>query len=92
MPSGLSGAITAPGSYGVIAPFGEAGFLDLSAWTEDASRKPGCFGNPAGLYTYTQEMREKDISTGRFAMFAAIGIIAAELLTGNDVVEQLFGF
>ena len=35
-----------------------------------------------------QEMREREINNGRFAMFAAIGIIAAELYTGKDAIEQ----
>ena len=54
VPSGLSAAIAAPGSYGFIAFFGVAGFLELSAWTEDASRELGYFGDSAGLYKYTQ--------------------------------------
>jgi hypothetical protein len=28
-------------------------------------------------------MRHKELNNGRFAMFAAIGILAAELLTGK---------
>ena len=35
-----------------------------------------------------QEFREREINNGRFAMFAAIGIIAAELYTGKDAIEQ----
>ena len=31
---------------------------------------------------------ERELNNGRFAMFAAIGIIAAELYTGKDAVEQ----
>ena len=31
---------------------------------------------------------EREINNGRFAMFAAIGIIAAELFTGKDAIEQ----
>ena len=31
---------------------------------------------------------EREINNGRFAMFAAIGIIAAELYTGKDAIEQ----
>jgi len=89
VPAGLSAAITAPGSFGFIALFGVAGFLELSAWTEDASKEPGNFGDPVGLNMYTQDMREKEINNGRMAMFAAIGIIAAELLTGKDAVAQL---
>ena len=35
-----------------------------------------------------KEMREREINNGRFAMFAAIGIIIAELYTGKDAIEQ----
>ena len=35
-----------------------------------------------------KEMREREINNGRFAMFAAIGIIVAELYTGKDAIEQ----
>ena len=35
-----------------------------------------------------EEFREREINNGRFAMFAAIGIIAAELYTGKDAIEQ----
>ena len=31
---------------------------------------------------------EREINNGRFAMFAALGIIAAELYTGKDAIEQ----
>ncbi|CAE7652436.1 FCPA, partial [Symbiodinium microadriaticum] len=62
--------------------------LELGAWTESAEKEPGNFGDPAGLGQYTQEMREREINNGRFAMFAAIGIIAAELYTGKDAIEQ----
>jgi hypothetical protein len=34
-------------------------------------------------------MRNRELNNGRAAMFAAIGIISAELLTGKDGVEQL---
>ena len=54
VPAGLSAAITAPGSYGFIALSGIAGFLELSAWTKDASKEPGNFGDPAGLNMYAQ--------------------------------------
>ncbi|CAE7597767.1 FCPA, partial [Symbiodinium sp. KB8] len=81
VPSGLAASITAPGSYGFVALFAVAGILELGAWTESAEKEPGNFGDPAGLGQYTQEMREREINNGRFAMFAAIGIIAAELYT-----------
>ena len=40
------------------------------------------------LDAWLQEFREREINNGRFAMFAAIGIIAAELYTGKDAIEQ----
>merc|ERR1719150_693644 len=88
VPSGLSAVTTAPGSYGMIALFLVSGALELALWTEDPSKEPGNFGDPAGLSQYTEEMRQRELNNGRFAMFAAIGIISAELLTGKDAVEQ----
>ena len=88
VPSGLSAVTTAPGTYGFVALFLVAGALELGLWTEDPSKEPGNFGDPAGLGQYNTEMRERELNNGRFAMFAAIGQIAAELLTGKDAVEQ----
>merc|ERR1711972_1156129 len=89
VPSGLSAVNVAPGSYGMIALFVLAGALELGAWTEDPSKEPGNFGDPLGLGMYDDEMRAREINNGRFAMFAALGIISAELLTGKDAIEQL---
>jgi len=88
VPSGLSAVLTPPGSYGMVALFLVSGALELGVWTEDPSKEPGNFGDPAGLGQYTQEFRERELNNGRFAMFAAIGIISAELLTGKDAIEQ----
>mmetsp|Transcript_54880 Transcript_54880/g.95964 ORF Transcript_54880/g.95964 Transcript_54880/m.95964 type:complete len:241 (-) Transcript_54880:351-1073(-) len=88
VPSGLSAVTTAPGTYGFVALFLVAGALELGLWTEDPSKEPGNFGDPAGLGQYNTEMRQRELNNGRFAMFAAIGIISAELLTGKDAVEQ----
>merc|ERR1719215_2099101 len=79
VPAGLSAAIVPPGSFG---------FFALSAWAEDASKEPGNFGDPLGLGMYNEEMRARELNNGRFAMFAALGIISAELLTGKDAIEQ----
>jgi len=88
VPSGLSAVLTPPGSYGMAALFLLAGALELGAWTEDPSKEPGNFGDPLGLGQYDMEMRARELNNGRFAMFAALGIISAELLTGKDAVEQ----
>merc|ERR1719291_828642 len=89
VPTGLSAVNTPPGSYGAIALFAAAGALELGVWTESPNKEPGNFGDPVGLNQYTEEMRAREINNGRFAMFAAFGIISAELLTGKDAVEQL---
>ncbi|KAL9138977.1 Light-harvesting complex [Amphidinium carterae] len=89
VPKGLSAVTTAPGTYGFAVLFIVAGLLELGAWTESPDKEPGNFGDPVGLNQYTEEMRLRELNNGRFAMFAAIGIIAAELYTGLDAVEQL---
>lgn len=88
VPTGLAASVTSPGSLGFVALFAVAGILELSAWTESPEKEPGNFGDPAGLNQYNQEMRERELNNGRFAMFAAMGIIAAELTTGKDAIEQ----
>jgi len=89
VPSGIAAVLTPPGSYGLILLLTLAGGLELGLWTESPGREPGNFGDPAGLGMYDTEMREREINNGRIAMFAAVGIIAAELLTGKDAVQQL---
>merc|ERR1712187_856687 len=88
VPSGLSAVLTPPGSYGMVLLFLVAGALELGAWTEAPSKEPGNFGDPLNLGQYDKEMRARELNNGRFAMFAALGIIAAELLTGKDAIEQ----
>merc|ERR1712176_782892 len=88
VPSGLDAVNSAPGSYGAIALFVAAGALELGVWTESPEKEPGNFGDPLGLGQYDDEMRARELNNGRFAMFAALGIISAELLTGKDAIEQ----
>merc|ERR1719295_2340100 len=86
VPAGLSAVTTEPGSYGFAALFLLSGAMELAVWTQDEKKEPGNFGDPVGLsniFGYTQDMRAKELNNGRFAMFAAIGILAAELLTGK---------
>ena len=88
VPTGLDAVEVAPGTYGFAALFAAAGALELGAWTEDPSREPGNFGDPAGLNQYTEDMRNRELNNGRMAMFAALGIIAANIVTGKDAIEQ----
>jgi len=88
-PAGLNAMLTPPGSYGVILLLVIAGGLELGLWTESPDKEPGNFGDPLGLGMYDDEMRNRELNNGRFAMFAAVGIVVAELLTGKDAVLQL---
>merc|ERR1711957_1019239 len=89
VPAGLSAVATEPGAYGFTALLVVAGALELGVWTESPSKQPGNFGDPLGLNQYTEDVREKEINNGRMAMFAAFGIVSAELFTGRDGIEQL---
>jgi len=89
VPAGFSAATAAPGSFGFIALLAVSAGLELAVWKQDPEKEPGNFGNPVGWGSYDDEMRNKEINNGRFAMFAALGIIAADLLTGKDAVQQL---
>lgn len=89
MPDGMKAAITAPGSYGMVALFLVAGALELTAWSQDPEKEVGDFGDPLGLGQYDIDMRNRELNNGRFAMFAALGIVVADLYTGNDGIVQL---
>lgn len=91
VPAGVGALTTSPGSYGVFALFAIAGVLELAVWTEDPKKEVGNFGDPAGLsniFGYDTDMRHKELNNGRMGMFAAIGILAAELLTGKVGTAQ----
>eukprot|EP00931_Biecheleriopsis_adriatica_P063661 TRINITY_DN38595_c0_g1_i1.p1 TRINITY_DN38595_c0_g1~~TRINITY_DN38595_c0_g1_i1.p1 ORF type:complete len:321 (+),score=60.43 TRINITY_DN38595_c0_g1_i1:78-965(+) len=89
VPSGLAAATSYPGSYGFICLFAVVGVLEVFVWTESSTKEPGNYGDPLGLNQYTEDMRAKELNNGRFAMFATMGIIVAELVTGKDAIEQL---
>lgn len=91
VPAGLGAVTTPPGTYGFVALFLVSGALELTVWSQDEKKAPGDFGNPLGLGPLDDDMRNRELNNGRFAMFAAIGILAADLLTGKDAVQQ-FGF
>lgn len=92
VPAGMGAVETPPGTYGFGVLFLLIGFVETNLWTDDASKEPGNFGDPAGLGMYTDDMRLKELNNGRMAMFSAIGIIGANLITGRDGVEQLSAF
>merc|ERR1712151_748049 len=89
VPAGLGAVTTAPGTYGFAALFLLSGVMELAVWTQDAKKEPGDFGDPVGLGMYDVDMRNKELNNGRIAMFSALGIISADLLTGKDGIQQL---
>jgi len=91
VPSGLAALTSFPSNLVVLYLLGVAGYLETKLWVENADKEPGNFGDPFGVNQYTQEMREKELNNGRFAMICAVGIMAAELATGKDAIQQ-FGW
>eukprot|EP00929_Paragymnodinium_shiwhaense_P074148 TRINITY_DN3791_c0_g1_i5.p1 TRINITY_DN3791_c0_g1~~TRINITY_DN3791_c0_g1_i5.p1 ORF type:complete len:269 (+),score=70.36 TRINITY_DN3791_c0_g1_i5:177-983(+) len=93
VPSGLGAVTTMPGTAGFVVLVLASGALELLVWKDDDPKKaPGNYGNPLSLgipIGWGSDMRNFEINNGRMAMFSAIGIIAAELATGKDAVEQL---
>merc|ERR1719333_1633823 len=89
VPAGLAAVTTPPGSYGVLALILLSGVMELAVWTQDPKKEVGYFGDPVGLGMYDLDMRNRELNNGRMAMFAALGIISADLLTGKDGMQQL---
>lgn len=76
------------GFFGLTGVVFFTGLLELVFWLP-AGKEAGDFGDPLGLGMYTEDMRNKELSNGRFAMIAVAGIFAAELATGKDCIQQL---
>mmetsp|Transcript_36620 Transcript_36620/g.118298 ORF Transcript_36620/g.118298 Transcript_36620/m.118298 type:complete len:270 (+) Transcript_36620:140-949(+) len=96
VPSGIEAVLSPPGTYGFIALIVVSGLLELVLWKDDenAMDSIGDFGNPLQLgigqpWGATVEMRNRELNNGRAAMFAILGIIVAELATGENGIEQL---
>jgi len=90
-PAGMDAVKGPNGKYGTVLLFLISGFVELFVWVEDSDKQPGDFGDPLGLNIYDKDMRNRELNNGRFAMFAALGIVAADLYTGKDAIEQLGG-
>merc|ERR1719487_471310 len=86
-PAGFAAMGTGEGVLGFTALLVLSAFLEL-LWREDAAKEPGNFGDPFGVKMYTEEMRNKEINNGRFAMICVFGIFAAEMATGKDAIQQ----
>lgn len=97
IPKGLGAVLSPPGTYGFVALFLVSGALELLVWKDDPTQKVdsiGDYGNPLQLGVgdplgESVDMKNRELNNGRAAMFAALGIIVAELVTGKDAVQQL---
>lgn len=79
----------APGQGGLLFLLWLSYQLETDWWRQYDDKEPGDFGDPAGFGIYDVDMRNKELNNGRFAMFAILGILAAELRTGKDAALQL---
>lgn len=89
--TGIGAAGDTPSVYGLALLVIVAGFLELIIWVEPEDRRlqPGDFGDPIGLGQYDKDWRNRELNNGRFAMFAAMGIILGEVVSGKDAIQQL---
>lgn len=95
VPRGIEAPTDGLGGLGFLVLVGLSGYLESEVWKQDDKKEPGDFGDPLGIAEkvgkYDDEWRNREVNNGRFAMFAAMGIIVAENETGLDAVEQIFG-
>mmetsp|Transcript_131421 Transcript_131421/g.185391 ORF Transcript_131421/g.185391 Transcript_131421/m.185391 type:complete len:295 (-) Transcript_131421:349-1233(-) len=96
VPSGVTALQTTKGLLAAGVLFAACGYVETKVWKQDEAKEPGNFGDPAGWSqtglgagAYSKTMRERELNNGRFAMFAIVGIIAGEVVSGKDAIEQL---
>ncbi|CAE8612939.1 unnamed protein product [Polarella glacialis] len=83
----MGSLLTESGVFGICVILVFSAFLELS-WPENPDKEPGNFGDPLGFNQYTPDMRMKELNNGRMAMMSVLGIFAAELVTGEDAIQQ----
>lgn len=92
VPNGVAAISTAPASYGWFVLLALAGFMELFVWTSDPGGEAGDYGDPLGVNMYDADMRNKELSNGRVAMITTLGILAAQMFTGKDGVDQILDY
>jgi hypothetical protein len=89
VPKDVTACTVGNGQVGFVAILAVIGGLEAAVFVQDPNKEPGNFGNPVPWFDdYSDEMRARELNNGRIAMFSAIGIISASLLTGKSAVEQ----
>jgi len=89
VPCGIGAVFSSMGGAGLAALFLGAGFHELVLWKDDATKDAGDFGDPLGFSQQIKVDRNYELNNGRMAMFAILGQLVAELVTGKDAVQQL---
>jgi len=93
VPHGIGAVTSGNGTIGFAVLFVISGVLELVFWKQDPNKQVGDFGNPlqpgGAALGYNTDMRNFELNNGRFSMFAALGIIAAEIVSGKTAVPQL---
>eukprot|EP00441_Pelagodinium_beii_P005662 CAMPEP_0197703096 /NCGR_PEP_ID=MMETSP1338-20131121/125266_1 /TAXON_ID=43686 ORGANISM="Pelagodinium beii, Strain RCC1491" /NCGR_SAMPLE_ID=MMETSP1338 /ASSEMBLY_ACC=CAM_ASM_000754 /LENGTH=256 /DNA_ID=CAMNT_0043286989 /DNA_START=68 /DNA_END=839 /DNA_ORIENTATION=- len=89
VPCGLGSVSTEMGGAGFVVLFLGAGLHELVLWKDDESKDPGDFGDPFKFTESINVDRNYELNNGRMAMFAVLGQVVAELVTGKDAVQQL---
>merc|ERR1711979_11095 len=82
VPPGIEAPFTLLGGIGFLLVIGLAYYLETGPFLQDPNKEVGDFGDPANIKQYLpdesmEDLKNKEINNGRFAMFAAWGILAA---------------
>jgi len=90
VPAGLGALSTSAGASGFVALVSVVGVIEVTEYVNGTFRSSmGNYGDPLNLGSYTEEYRNKELNNCRMAMFAVLGQLVAEIVTGKDAIEQL---
>jgi len=95
LPAGF-GALTDAGTLpGIVGMVLVSGVFELILWKDDGSKEAGNFGDPlsfgSAFVIDRNYLLTSELDNGRLAMSAVLGLLAAELTTGKDVLQQVKG-
>lgn len=90
VPAGLGALSTSAGASGFVALVSVVGLIEATEYANGTYRTSmGNYGDPLNLGSYTEEYQNKELNNCRMAMFAVLGQLVAEMVTGKDAIEQL---
>lgn len=97
-PAGIAGFQDPIGAKGCVALTFACAFLETGPWSDAYAKEPGNYGDPCdfaeifGVKDKMAEMQTKELSNGRLAMMATIGMCVQEGVFGDkysDLPAQL---